>query len=102
MKLKNETSMKAIQTIFCVLILLISSVWSFGQSDEVIAGFTYPDVKATINPEFPAFCNTDIGVKVTCNEDFIHYKWKKGEQILLQGTKADSEHIHTSSKRCLK
>ena len=70
MNLNTETSMKFIQTIFCVLILLISSVWSFGQSDEVIAGFTYPDVKATINPEFPAFCNNDIGVKVKCNGYF--------------------------------
>ncbi len=46
------------------------------QTPYATANFQTPDIEITTSPEFPGICNPDVGILVTCNENYESYSWE--------------------------
>ena len=62
-------SIKDLGHLLLFLLLICYAAWS----QEDIVSFKYPDIKVSITPEFPAFCNKDKELELKSNEDFQNY-----------------------------
>jgi hypothetical protein len=80
MKKKTQTKLfltKSACFIISYLFILVNSPTLLSGQNEVIKeNFTYPDMTVTTYPKFPAICNPDVGVTVTCIEEFLTYEWQ--------------------------
>jgi hypothetical protein len=78
-----------------LLALLCALIFSIDNAEAQIqqtSHFIYPNTEVSITPKYPAICDMGAGVKVTCNQDFLYYKWMKDTQVLGEGKKENGNH----------
>lgn len=79
MKKQAQTKLiftKSVLSFLLHFILFLNAPFLNGQNEVIRDNFSYPDMTATTYPKYPAICNPDVGVVVTCIEDFITYEWQ--------------------------
>ncbi len=68
-----------IKVMYFLCITLFAINISYAQTPDATGNFVKPEIEISTTPEFPGICSLNKGVTVTCNEDFLTYKWESLE-----------------------